>query len=327
MSNQNDTTKFKVISLFSGCGGLDLGFMGGFSYMGNKYNELPFEVVYANDIDEQACETYEHNLGHKIECKDFREVLEAKKLPDADVVLGGFPCQDFSVAGKRRGLEAKRGQLYKSMIEAVEQVQPKVFIAENVKGLLNIGKGEVIKIMEEDFAKVGYTIYINLFHTADYGVPQTRERVIIAGIRNDIDKKYSPPEPTHTDPLQKGFLDKEKKNWVTAKDVLSDLEEAKEGDMENHYWSKAKRYPGTQGNNNIKPDRPAPTMRAEHHGNIEFHYSGERRLSAREAARIQSFPDDFVFLRSTSRAYKQIGNAVPPVFGWHVAQSVRKVLE
>jgi len=151
----NGNKKHKVISLFAGCGGLDLGFRGGFSYMGTYYDENPFEIVYANDINEQACETYAHNLGHAIDCRDFREVLKTTKLPKADVILGGFPCQDFSVAGKRRGLTAKRGQLYKSMIEAVEQVKPKIFIAENVRGLLNIGKGEVIRIMEEDFAKVG----------------------------------------------------------------------------------------------------------------------------------------------------------------------------
>jgi DNA (cytosine-5)-methyltransferase 1 len=319
--------KYKVISLFSGCGGLDLGFRGGFHFMDNYYEELPFKVVYANDIDEQACETYKYNLGGEIECRDFKEVLESRELPDADVVLGGFPCQDFSVAGKRRGLSAKRGQLYKSMIEVVERVQPKIFIAENVRGLLNIGKGEVIKIMESDFEKVGYGIYINLFHVADFGVPQTRERVIIAGIRNDINRKFSPPETTHYDPLQKDLLSKDKKPWITAKAVLSDLEDLGEGDFENHFWSKAKRYPRTQGNSNIKADRPAPTMRAEHHGNIEFHYKKVRRLSAREAARIQSFPDDFKFFRSTSRAYKQIGNAVPPVFGWHVAKAVRRVLD
>lgn len=328
MTNKNtEKKKHKVISLFAGCGGLDLGFTGGFEFMGNYYDKHPFEIVYANDIDEQACETYTHNLGHAIECRDFREVLETKELPNADVILGGFPCQDFSVAGKRRGLTAKRGQLYKSMIEAVEKVKPKVFIAENVRGLLNIGKGEVIKIMEEDFAKVGYKIYINLFHTADYGVPQTRERVIIAGIRNDITKPYIPPAPTHADPLQNSLLDNNRKEWLTVEQVLKDLEDLEEGEKENHFWSKAKRYPGTQGNNNIKPDRPAPTMRAEHHGNIEFHYKKQRRLSAREAARIQSFPDDFVFLRSTSRAYKQIGNAVPPLFGWHIAKSVLQVID
>jgi len=319
--------KYKIISLFSGCGGLDLGFVGDFHFMGQYYPKHPFEIVYANDINEQACKTYEYNLKHGIECRDFREVLKSKKLPEVDLVLGGFPCQDFSVAGKRRGLTAQRGQLYKSMIKAVEMAKPKVFIAENVKGLLNIGKGTVMKIMEEDFASVGYRIYINLFHVADYGVPQTRERVIIAGVRNDIEKAFVAPESTHYDPLQGNLLSTNKKEWVTAKEVLHDLEELNEGEFKNLFWSTAKRYPGTQGNINFKAGRPAPTMRAEHHGNIEFHYKNDRRLSAREAARIQSFPDNFVFLSSTSSAYKQIGNAVPPVFSWHLAKAVRQVLD
>lgn len=319
----------KVVSLFAGCGGLDLGFRGDFTFLGKYYAKNNFDIVYANDINEKACITYRKNLGDHIECGDFTEIVKhPEKITEADVILGGFPCQDFSVAGKRRGLEAKRGRLYLSMVDAVNAKKPLAFIAENVSGLLNIGKGEVIDIIQKDFSKVGYNVSINLFNSADFGVPQKRLRVIICGIRADLNKSFIPPEPTHFDPTNMSLFDsKGKTPWVTAEQALNDLKDLAEGEASNHYWSKAKLTPGTQGNSKISPDKPAPTMRAEHHGNIEFHCSVDRRLSAREAARIQSFPDDFIFYNSTSDAYRQVGNAVAPVFGWHIAKALEKTLE
>ncbi|MCI5151120.1 MAG: hypothetical protein D3916_17345 [Candidatus Electrothrix sp. MAN1_4] len=151
--------------------------------------------------------------------------------------------------------------------------------------------------------------------SADFEVPQKRERVIIIGSRKDILPKYS-----FSDYLP------ENKNWMDLKTAIGDLESKEEGETDNHYWSKAKKNKG-QGNNSVIPDKPGPTMRAEHHGNIEFHWNGKRRLSAREAARIQSFPDNFIFYPSTSSAYKQIGNAVPPVLAWHLAQGVQNFLK
>lgn len=323
--------KLKVVSLFSGCGGMDLGFRGGFTFLGEEYPENDFEIVYANDIYKNACETYKLNFkSNHVVCGDFTEIVkEPDQIPDCDVILGGFPCQDFSVAGKRRGLEVERGRLYSSMVRLVEAKRPKAFLAENVKGLLNIDKGEVIKIIESDFASIGYEVTVTLFNAADYGVPEIRERVIICGIRKDLGKKFTPPPPTHFNPKLVNASGLEKlglRPWVTAKQALKDLEKKSEGEFVNHFWSKAKLTPGTQGNTVIAANRPGPTIRAEHHGNIEFHYSLGRRLSAREAARIQSFPDDFEFFRSTSDAYKQVGNAVAPVFAWHLANSLQKVL-
>lgn len=312
---------YSVVSLFSGCGGTDLGFEGGFDFLGKHYEENPFNIIWANDVDKAACQTYQANFKKDILCADIRDVLGgthlnffSKPLPKyADVVIGGFPCQDFSLAGKRKGFDSERGTLYQSMVEVVKRIQPAIFLAENVKGLLTIHEGKALKTIIKDFAALGYQVQYRLLHAADYGVPQNRERIIIVGTRFDREFKY--PYATHN-----------QNNWVTLKDCIGDIENFECGQINNHFWSKAKMFVGTQGNSLTKPDKIGPTMRAEHHGNIEFHWNGSRRLSAREAARIQSFPDNFIFYPSTSSAYKQIGNAVPPLLAWHLAQSVREYL-
>lgn len=317
--------KYSVVSLFAGCGGLDLGFVGGFTSLGKKYQKRNFEIVWANEIDKDFARSFREYFKHDIVVEDINKILyggstqEFEPLPEkVDIVLGGFPCQDFSHAGKRRGFTNTngRGVLYKSMIEVIRRTKPVLFVAENVKGLLTMNKGEAVKIIMDDFAKEGYHISMNLYHAAEHGVPQTRERVIIVGTRKDVLPKFEHNLPK---------LPKEK--WVPLKDAIGDLENVPEGGVPNHFWSKAKMFPGTQGNNLVSADKPGPTMRAEHHGNIEFHWNGTRRLSAREAARIQTFPDDFIFYPSTSSAYKQIGNAVPPVLAWNVAGAIQEFLD
>lgn len=315
--------KYSVVSLFAGCGGLDLGFEGGFSFLGKKYSKRKFEIIWANDIDLSACKTFKEYFKKDIVCGDISEIISGNKqklfeteIPEkVDVVLGGFPCQDFSHAGKRRGFNSKRGLLYRSMVEVVAKTNPKIFIAENVKGLLTIENGRAIETIVNDFSKLGYDIKYKLLTAADYGVPQVRERVIIVGTKKNLPIKYNFPEPIHT-----------KTNWLNLKNAIGDLENVEEGKVSNHYWSKAKKNNG-QGNSIVSPDKPGPTMRTEHHGNIEWHWNEKRRLSAREAARIQSFPDDFIFYPSTSAAYKQIGNAVPPVMAWHIAKAAEKYLD
>ena len=315
---------YTVVSLFSGCGGLDLGFKGGFTSLGKKYSKRRFNLLWANDFDEKACFTYSKNFADPIVCADISELLKgnypdafAHKMPEkVDVVLGGFPCQDFSVAGKRKGFDGTRGVLYRSMVETVNRLRPALFVAENVKGLLSMDDGKAIDTIVHDFAALGYTVVYKLHHAADFGVPQNRERVIIVGTNQKLGlPPFEYPIPTHT-----------KDNWVTIKSAIGDLGYKKEGAVHNHYWSKAKMFAGTQGNSICDPDKISPTMRAEHHGNIEWHWNKQRRLSAREAARIQTFPDDFVFYPSTSSAYRQIGNAVPPVLAWNIAVAVEKFL-
>lgn len=316
---------YSIVSLFAGCGGLDLGFIGDFTSLGRKYSKNNFEIVWANEIDENFARTFKEYFKKNVEVEDINKILYGgssksfNPLPkNIDIVLGGFPCQDFSHAGKRRGFENSngRGVLYKSMIEVIKRTKPVLFVAENVKGLLTMNKGEAVKTIIQDFAHEGYHISMDLYHAAEHGVPQTRERVIIVGTRKDVLPKFEHNLPKLP-----------KKLWLTLRETIGDLEEIEEGALPNHYWSKAKMFPGTQGNNLVSADKPGPTMRAEHHGNIEFHWNGKRRLSAREAARIQTFPDDFIFYPSTSSAYKQIGNAVPPVLAWYIAGAIQKFLD
>lgn len=326
---------YNVVSLFSGCGGLDLGIQGGFSYLGRFYIKNPFKIVWANDINEKATRTLKLNFKDiNVVCGDITQILNTNRvgqtslfeneleIPNADVVIGGFPCQDFSLAGKRQGLLVQRGKLYQSMAKVIQIIKPKVFLAENVKGLISWEKGRAIKTIIEDFSKLGYNVRYKLFNTADYGVPQTRERVIIIGVRKDINCDYEWPQATNS------LNDKSLKPWVTIKDAIGDLENDEfQKSLPNYGYSKAKFFEGKQGNTTTKADKPAPTMRAEHHGNIEFHYCLPRRLSAREAARIQTFPDDFIFVQSVTDAYRQIGNAVAPVFAWHMAKILKEILD
>ena len=325
-NKERKNTSYKVVSLFSGCGGMDLGFRGDFNYLGQYYKKNNFEIVFANDIFKEACETYSHNFKHSPVLEDITTYLDNGNIvPKCDVVIGGFPCQDFSVAGKRGGLSTDRGQLYLQMKRVIEMTQPEIFIAENVKGLTNLG--DALEIIKNDFSnmKTKYTISHYLLMAADYGVPQTRERVIIVGVKSKNETNFYEPIPSFAADTSDG-----RKPWITAFEAINDLSENNEQQTipNQDQYSRAKNYGShLQGNKPIKPDFPSPTIRAQHHGNIEFHYNNTRRLTVRECARIQSFPDDFVFLGSASKAYVQIGNAVPPVLAYHIAQSVYDYLE
>ncbi|MDR3208900.1 MAG: DNA cytosine methyltransferase [Rickettsiales bacterium] len=305
-----DKKPITILSLFSGCGGMDLGFVGGFDFLGKHYKKNRFEVIWANEINRAACDTYRRNIsGHIVE-GDITQIMD--KLPEyADVVIGGFPCQDISINGKMAGIAGARSGLYSYMVEIVRKLKPKVFIAENVKSLLMKCHEKDLEKILKDFRALGYDVTYNLYHAADYGVPQTRERVMIVGTRKDI-PKFTPPRPLGAKP-------------VTAKNALADLEDMPQNEAFSHIWSAANKTT-EQGNRKLKADRPGYTMRAECHGNIQFHYSLPRRISMREAARIQSFPDSFLFASKLRETERQIGNAVPPVLAWHVAQSVESIL-
>lgn len=328
---------------------MDLGFVGGFDYLKNKYAKNPFEIIFANDIFKQAADVYESNFNHEVERRDISDLDLNTDFPDekVDVVLGGFPCQSFSYAGSRKGLGDPRGQLYLQMIRVIKHYKPAMFVAENVDGIRNSRKdinGESVNASAldtilEDFEIAGYNVQYHVLHAADFGVPQSRRRVIIIGIRKDLGDNndvYYPKRLYDEKGLETG------QPWLTSKDGIDDIwDKVNHPQIPNHTSkdiSRAKFYPGRkmQGNNRINAQRPAPTIRAEHHGNIEAHYrttledqtdmAGWRRLSVRECARLQSFPDDFIFTTSASSAYKGIGNAVPPVLGWHIARSVYHTL-
>lgn len=304
--------EFTVVSLFSGCGGLDAGFLGGFKFLGKTYDRLPYKIVWANDIRPAACKTYEANLKHPIHCGDIWEALPT--LPKhADIVVGGFPCQDVSINGKMKGSEGLRTTLYKAMIEAVRLTNPRVFVAENVKGLLMAHSKDFYEEIMNDFRKLRYEVSAQLYLSADYGVPQMRERVFIVGTKGKA-KPFHPPAPV-LQPIK----------YITAKQALDDLRDMPENAEISHIWSHAKKS-AEQGSRHLKADSPATTMRAECHGNIQFHYELGRRISMREAARIQSFPDNFLFSGGLRETERQIGNAVPPVMAWHIAKAVRECL-
>lgn len=412
---QRKIDTYNLLSLFSGCGGMDLGFEGQFiankksfptnsNYVERKINDdwvllkkTRFNTIFANDILSEAqvaWTVYMSRFGHGEEVYHNASIVDlvkmhnagAKIFPDnVDIVTGGFPCQDFSVAGKRKGFESQkdhrgkkrtddepseetRGKLYYWMKQVIDITKPKIFIAENVKGLVNLG--DVKEIIQKDFASADGNGYIVLnpkvLNAGDFGVPESRERVIFIGIRRDALNKealealtseivpddFNPyPKPTHAcTTTQKGLMP-----IVTTYDVLKGLREPEESlDASQRVYSKAKYLSnGSQGQTEIKLDNLGPTIRSEHHGNIEFRrlaaeHGGkhtaeldegkqERRLTPRECAMIQTFPPDYRFVMksnegrgyrlSSSGAYKIIGNAVPPVLAYNIAMRIQSLWE
>ncbi|MEQ6204014.1 DNA (cytosine-5-)-methyltransferase [Sulfitobacter sp. HNIBRBA2951] len=304
--------KFKVVSMFSGCGGMDLGLMGGFDFLGKFHAPLPFDIIWANDLNKYACETYRHNLKHDILEGSVWDHINS--LPEScDLVIGGFPCQDISINGKRAGVAGKRSGLYTAMVEAVDKLQPNMFVAENVRGLLYKYNEESLAKVLTDFSALGYEVSYKLYHAADYGVPQRRERVFIVGVKNGV-TKFEPPLP---------FLDKH--SWITSSQAISDLENAEQDPEYSHIWSLAQKS-SDQGSRKLDAGKTSHTIRAECHGNNQFHYKLPRRISMREAARFQTFPDDFLFRARLRETERMIGNAVPPVLAWHLGQSLIKTL-
>ncbi len=382
--------KPKVVSLFSGCGGLDLGFI-----------NSGYDVIWANDFFPEAVETYQKNIGNHIILGDISKIPSSDIPDNFDILLGGFPCQGFSIANIKRSMDDERNFLYKEMLRIVKDKRPKFFLAENVKGLLSMHKGEVIKMIINDFEKLGYEVDYKLVNSADYGVPQQRERVIILGNRINVENKF--PKITH------------KNNYKTVEQIVGNLANVRTRDISfkignniihNHiartnvhdkFWGRKCKvnqhdicdylkkwrnkkcistkkvdeyfgYKHTAGHwfrkdNNSgsipKPDdwfklkellgfddkydkkvtelelkeikfeqslrinnwdRPSDTITAT---GPEIHPNKKRRMSVRECARIQTFPDDFIFYGSLGNMYKQIGNAVPVLLAGKLAREIK----
>lgn len=298
----------KVVSLFSGAGGLDLGFI-----------MAGHEIIWANDIYDDAVETYRHNIGNHIVCEDISKI-DAKDIPECDIVIGGFPCQGFSVANTKRHEDDERNELYKQLIRVIEEKKPKFFLAENVKGITNLAKGKVFEMILRDFESMGYVVKHRILNAADFGVPQTRQRVIIIGVRNDVDFEYEYPEPSHDKDGKDGLL-----KWVSVGEAMSVIADPdKPNDLPNHEYSKYKlNFNGYLGHRKLDPEKPAPTVtaRGDNKGGVVIlpHPNGLRRMSCRELAAVQSFPLDYEFSGNRSSIYRQIGNAVPPLLGYAVA--------
>lgn len=314
MSNK----KLNLISLFSGAGGLDLGFI----WSG-------FNVVWAIDHFEDAACTYKHNIGKHIVCGDIEDV-NPSHLPDVDGIIGGFPCQGFSVANLKRSESDSRNKLYLQFIRFIRAKKPKFFVAENVKGILSLEKGKVFNEIMNNFSKEGYNVVYSLLNAADYGVPQQRQRVFLFGIRNDLSISESafPPVPTHA--RQNISKKSNLPSWMSVGSALKDIPEPDEpNNLMNHEYTKYKlTFNGYLGHRRIDSEMPSPTITArgdEKGGVVILHHpNNHRRMSVRETAIVQSFPIDFYFCGRRTSAYRQIGNAVPPLLAKVVAESVLK---
>lgn len=298
----------KLVSLFSGAGGLDLGFkMAG------------HEIIWANDIYEDAVATYQKNLGNHIVLGDISKI-DTDSIPDCDIVIGGFPCQGFSVANTKRHAADERNTLYKQLIRVVDAKKPKFFLAENVKGITTLEQGKVFQMILKDFSSMGYKVTSQILNAADYGVPQKRLRVIIVGVRNDIDFEYIFPIPTHSENGKDGLS-----AWVSISEAMASIPDPDlPNSLPNHNYSKYKlNFNGYLGHRKLDPQKPAPTVtaRGDDRGGVVVlpHPNGKRRMSCRELAAVQSFPLTYAFTGNRSSVYRQIGNAVPPLLGYAVA--------
>jgi len=372
----------KVISFFSGAGGMDLGFI-----------LAGHEIIWSNDFDKYAVETYNNNLAikknHKSILKDIVELLDtdresiSKIIPNGDIIIGGFPCQGFSIANIGRTMEDSRNFLYEQLLKAISVKLPKFFLLENVKGLENMEKGKVLSMILDDLESAGsinskffpdngpgYKVMYGVHNALEYGVPQNRERVLILGIRNDyfennpilknisikhFDGKYDhrknlliagnysidANEKFHMNPIKivNNLYESYLKNgsfeipydgktlykYNTLKDAIHDLPESYDPVFPNHTGTLCKvNIKNSVGNRATYWDKHSPTIMGRGSGTggplIPPHPNQKRRLSVRETARIQTFPDKFRFYGSNSAAYRQIGNAVPVLMAYNIAK-------
>jgi DNA (cytosine-5)-methyltransferase 1 len=306
--NNNIENIIKIVSLFAGCGGLDFGF----------HNNPKYKHVLVNDFDKDACDTYEHNFGIKPICCDVKKLTD---IPDFDLLIGGFPCQGFSMANPYRTETDERNKLYLEILRILNQKKPSYFILENVKGILNMGgydteldkknkTGRIVKNIVEDLKMCGYKVQYKLFELKKFNIPQKRERVIFIGVRNDIDFEIKWPIGNNTE--------------LTLKDAIGDLPIDYINEIQ-HIGTKHKcNVNGFLGNRQLKWDEPSPTITGRGGGSggpvIHNHPSLKRRLTIRECAKIQTFPDNFIFKGSISSMYKQIGNAVPCKFSVYLSK-------
>ena len=392
--------KLKVVGLFSGCGGLDLGFI-----------QAGFDIIWANDFNSDAVKTYQKNIGNHIICGDITKIKSSEIPDNFDVLLGGFPCQGFSIANSKRNMDDKRNFLYLEMLRIIKDKKPKFFVAENVKGLLSMEKGRIIEMIVSDFKKIGYNVDYKVLKASDYGVPQNRERVVIIGNRLGLTNPF--PKITHGEKNEKLLP------FVTVKEVVSHLSNKRisinpikvnkklifnhiaRTNVQDEFWGRkhpvnqhdicdylrywrdksgwsTKKvdehfgYAHTAGhwfrkdNNSgsipnpkdwwelkkilkfdnkydkavtelvLKPitfeqslrinnwDKPSDTITAT---GPEIHPNRERRMSVRECAIIQSFPDDFIFEGSMASMYQQIGNAVPVLLANKIANEIKSSLK
>ncbi|PWW27210.1 DNA cytosine methyltransferase [Chryseobacterium sp. AG844] len=314
----------RVVSLFAGCGGLDLGLV-----------QSGHDIVLATDIDKDCKLTYDKNFDHPLLLKDVKE-LRGDELPEYDILTGGFPCQGFSVANLYRNVLDERNELYLEIVRLLEETRPRFFLAENVPGILSLGKGEVVQQIIREFSEIGinegwhgYEVKIFKLNAADYGVPQGRKRVIFLGVSKEYNDdlrrqifEVFPPKPTHTP-----------ESYLTLKKAIGNLPEPNTKKAErilNHYGTKHRvKINGYMGNRALSWDKPSPTIVGRGGGTggpvIAVHPNLKRRFTVRETARIQSFPDNFEFCGATTSQFRQIGNAVAVEFARNLGEALNEI--
>jgi DNA (cytosine-5)-methyltransferase 1 len=306
------TKTFSVVSMFSGCGGLDLGFLGGFTYRGSYVKRLPFRIVKAYDFNVSCAETYIYNIGSDFVVADLSS-FDVKAIPAADVLIGGFPCQDFSICGPRKGVTGERGKLYEAMTRYARACQPQIVVAENVDYFARINEGRDLQKVLSAFRRSGYRMSVWSLNGPHYGLPQARKRVFLIGVRRDIEGSINEPTPR--------FESKPRSiEWAIA-DLENVIDESVPNQSEYFKANLAKAGHG-QGDEMSVAHEPSYTIRANARSRIQFHYKLPRRLTIRECARIQTFPDSFLFPHPPTNTIKQIGNAVPPLLAHKVANQI-----
>jgi DNA (cytosine-5)-methyltransferase 1 len=333
--------KMKVVSLFSGCGGLDLGFI-----------KAGFDIIYANDNDKDVCETYEKNHLIKIDKRNIIEIL-SEDIPNSDGIIGGPPCQSWSLAGAMRGANDERGQLFYEYIRILRDKQPLFFVAENVPGIVSKTHLHDFKKIINEFSRINYSISFDLLDARNFGVPQERKRVIIVGYHKTTGMKFEFPPPTHMKNSMNNFVERKINKWVTLEDAIGELPSATPAKnknnsnenliIQNHeymnggfspiYMSRNRRKSWNEQSFTIQAGgRHAPLhpssckmykVKKDKWDFIDFNPK-YRRLSVRECARIQTFPDDFIFYyTNVAKGYKMVGNAVPVKLAEAIAKKIK----
>ena len=346
-----------VIDMFSGCGGLSRGFI-----------DAGFEVILGVDFDETALKTFEKNHDGAIALKgdlfkketidDMAKAVNNRKV---DVIIGGPPCQGFSLTGKRQEND-ERNTLFYSMVEAVKVFQPKAFVLENVPGLANLYEGKAKEAILKEFGALGYTINFQVLYAPDFGIPQIRKRVFFVGLKNGENFEFPLPIKTadnyvtceqaigdlpsltdtigeavsdYPNPALSDYQKQMRKNatkllnhvgTVHTDHVISVIRQVPEGgnhkDLPEGVGDSRKFNEAWTRYHSQKPSRTIDTGHRNH-----FHYKWDRVPTVRENARLQSFPDDFKFIGNKTQQYKQVGNAVPPLLGFHLAKKLKTYLD
>lgn len=305
--------EFTAVSLFCGAGGLDIGF-----------EQAGFKTIWANDFDKDACKTHQNWSRAKVVCGDIAKV-DVTEIPDSDIILGGFPCQGFSLSGPRK-IDDSRNVLYKHYVRIVKAKQPKIFVGENVKGLLTMANGDIFEAIKEEFSQCGYNVFLQLVNARYFGVPQDRERVIIVGIRKDLGiNDFSIPVP--------------KNKRMTMREALAGMPEPSPDDICNApYSSRFMSRNRKRGWDDVSYTIPAMAKQVTLHpsspdmekmGTDLWRFGNDgltRRFSWQEAAVIQTFPRDLKFEGDLVSKYKQIGNAVPVKLAEYVATLLYAIL-